>query len=107
MTMAVTATTLPEKIRSGVVVLELWAPWCGPCKIMSPIMAALEAELPLRVVTMNIDEDKRIAEQFGIQSIPAMIIYRDGTPYEKIVGAYPKAKLKEHLEKVLRPSDAK
>lgn len=99
MTMAVTAKTLMQATAKGTTVLELWAPWCGPCKIMSPLMATLEAELPIQVLTMNIDEDNQIALQFGIQSIPALIVYQDGHPYEKIVGAYPKAVLKAHLEK--------
>ncbi|WP_164508433.1 thioredoxin family protein [Lacticaseibacillus baoqingensis] len=105
--MAVTTANLPQQVQSGVVILELWAPWCGPCKIMSPIMAALETELPLRVLTMNIDDDKSVAEEFGIQSIPAMIVYRDGKPYEKIVGAYSKAKLKAHLAQTLGSDYAK
>jgi thioredoxin 1 len=99
MVKAVTRKTLNSEIQHGTTVLELWAPWCGPCKIMSPMMASLEAELPMQVVTMNIDDDKSVAEQFHIQSIPAMIVYHEGKPYEKIVGAYPKAKLKAHLEK--------
>ncbi len=99
MVKAVTRNTLETEIQHGTTVLELWAPWCGPCKIMSPMMASLEQELPMQVVTMNIDDDKSVAEQFHIQSIPAMIVYHEGKPYEKIVGAYPKAKLKAHLEK--------
>ncbi len=98
MTMAVTRATLAQATATGTTVLELWAPWCGPCKVMGPLMATLETELPMRVVTMNIDEDNQVAQQFGIQSIPALVVYQDGRPYEKIVGAYPKAVLKAHLQ---------
>ncbi|WP_390410322.1 thioredoxin family protein [Lacticaseibacillus jixiensis] len=98
MVKAVTKQTLAKATQDGITVLELWAPWCGPCKIMGPIMADLEQELPITLVKMNIDEDASVAAQFGIQSIPALVVYHEGKPYEKIIGAYPKAKIKAHLE---------
>lgn len=98
---AVTAKTLPDAMKTGTVIVDLWAPWCGPCKILSPILAQIETELPLRVVTLNVDDDKTVAAQYQVQSIPTMLVFQDGKAVEKITGAYPKAKLKQHFTQVL------
>lgn len=98
----VTAETLEENTAQGTVVLDLWAPWCGPCKILGPMLEELERELPgLTVLKQNVDEDKTLADRFKVQSVPTMIIFQGGKPVEKVSGVYPKAKLKGYFEQVL------
>jgi thioredoxin 1 len=102
MTQKVTAENLDELTKSGTVVMDIWAPWCGPCKILSPMLAELEGELDgLTVIKQNVDEDKSIAEKFGVQSVPTMVIFQHGKAVEKVTGAFPKAKLRKYLEGVL------
>ncbi|WP_127848587.1 thioredoxin family protein [Lacticaseibacillus hulanensis] len=98
----VTADNLEELTKSGTVVMDIWAPWCGPCKILSPMLVELEKELPgLHVITQNVDDDKSIAAKFGVQSVPTMVIFQNGRAVEKVTGAFPKAKLRKYLEGVL------
>lgn len=98
---AITAKSLPQATATGTVVLDLWAPWCGPCQLMRPILADLEQTMPIKVVTQNIDEDKTIAEQYHVLSIPTLIVFQDGQAVEKITGAYPKGKLQAHFAQLL------
>ncbi|HEY0431627.1 MAG TPA: thioredoxin [Pyrinomonadaceae bacterium] len=74
------------------VLLDCWAPWCGPCRIVGPIMEQLAAESNgrYRVAKLNVDDNPRTAAQFQIQSIPTMLIFKDGKLVDRIVGAQPK-----------------
>lgn len=98
---SVTPATLSMQVAQGVSVLDLWAPWCGPCKILTPLLEELAPEIGFKLLTLNVDDDKSVAESFGVQSIPTMIVYRDGKPLEKITGAYPKEKLRQHFNHLL------
>ncbi len=98
----VTADNLAALTQTGTVVMDIWAPWCGPCKILSPMLAELEQELPgLTVIKQNVDEDPSIAASFKVQSVPTMVIFQNGKAVEKVTGAFPKAKLRRYLEGVL------
>lgn len=98
----VTAENLATLTQSGTVIMDIWAPWCGPCKILSPMLAELEQELPgLTVIKQNVDEDKSIAERYKVQSVPTMVIFQNGKAVEKVTGVFPKPKLRRYLEKVL------
>ncbi|WP_204122920.1 thioredoxin [Lacticaseibacillus mingshuiensis] len=79
------------------VVLDLWAPWCGPCRMIAPMLETLEGELPVTVLRLNIDDDKTATDAFHVQSIPTLILFKNGKAFEKITGAYPKAQLEAHL----------
>jgi thioredoxin len=81
------------------VLLDAWAPWCGPCRVVGPIMEQLAAESRgrYRVAKLNVDENPRTAAQFQIQSIPTMLIFKDGKLVDRIVGAQPKPAIAARL----------
>ena len=81
---------------SGTILVDFWAPWCGPCRMIAPILDELSVELKGQAsfAKINIDENPGVAGQFGIQSIPTMILMKDGKPIGKLVGAQPKAQIK-------------
>lgn len=84
------------------VMIDFWATWCGPCRQMSPIVEELAKEYEGKVVVgkCNIDEEEDIAMQYGIRSIPTIIFIKNGEIVDKTVGAVPKAKLVEKLDKL-------
>lgn len=104
---AVTSATMTAHLKAGLTVVDLWAEWCGPCKILSPLLAELEQELPLHVLTLNVEGDTKVADEFHVQSIPTMLLYWNGKPVEKVTGAYPKAKLRAHFTQFLEARDGK
>ena len=81
------------------VLVDFWAEWCGPCHAVSPVLdkIAAEREGELKLVKVNIDEEQELARRYGIMSIPAMIIFKDGEPAAAAVGAQPKGALERAL----------
>jgi thioredoxin 1 len=85
------------------VVVDFWAPWCGPCKIVSPTIEELAKDYEGKVVVgkMNVDENQIPAGQFGVMSIPTIMIFKDGKPVKSMVGAQGKEAYKRAIDEVL------
>jgi thioredoxin 1 len=82
------------------VLVDFWAEWCGPCKAIAPVLEELAGELAgkLKIMKVNVDESPDLAQQFGIRSIPTLLVFKAGTIAAQMVGAMPKAALKAKLE---------
>ena len=103
------AESFDEEVTSSLPVLvDFWAPWCGPCRMVSPLVERLGQENAgrLKVVKLNVDEASAIAARFGVQGIPLLVVMRDGSEADRLVGAAPLARLQSWLEPHLASREA-
>lgn len=88
-----------EFISKGTVVVDFWAEWCGPCKMLTPILEELDSEMEgITFVKVDADANADLARELGVSSIPSVFIFRDGEPLAKQTGAKPKALMRKFIE---------
>ncbi len=103
------ATFSSEVERSPLpVLIDLWAPWCGPCRMIAPVIDQLASEMAgrIRVAKLNIDENPVTAQRFNIQSIPALLLLKDGREIDRIVGVHPKPEIVRRVERAITQNAA-
>ena len=97
-----TDASFRDAIASGAFVVDFWAAWCGPCRMVSPIIDALASERSdVRFGKLNVDENRRTAAAFGVQSIPLLVFFRDGNEAGRLVGAVPKGQIEAAIQRFL------
>ena len=101
--LVLTETSFATDVAKGVVLVDFWATWCGPCKMIAPVVEQIAAENDgkMRVGKLDVDVNGATAMKYGVMSIPTLILFKDGQPVERLVGFMPKdrlmAKIKPHL----------
>lgn len=86
-----------DDIKEGTVIVDLWAEWCGPCKMVTPVLEEIAQETGVRLLKINVDEEQELATQLGVTSIPVIMLYENGAKIKHIIGAKPKPALKKAL----------
>lgn len=89
-----------KQIDRGIVLVDFWAPWCGPCKMIAPVVSELaeQFEGKARIGKLNVDENKVTAAEYGVRSIPTLILFKDGEPVKQFVGVKPKSAFAKAIE---------
>jgi thioredoxin 1 len=93
-----------EVLESGVpVVVDFWAPWCGPCRIVAPVLEEVSQKMnsKIKFVKLNTDENQKIAMDYQIMAIPSLLIFKDGQEVDRIVGFIPQEQLEANLQKIV------
>ena len=101
----ITDQTFGQEVISdpGVVLVDCWAPWCGPCRMVAPVLEQIAAEYRgcVKIAKLNVDENPITSSRYGIQSIPTMLIFKNGNQVDKMLGALPRQEIERHLASVI------
>ncbi|GAK47643.1 thioredoxin [Secundilactobacillus oryzae JCM 18671] len=103
MAVELTKDNFIEQTADGVTVVDFWADWCGPCKIMDPVLDQLESQFgqKIKFAKLDVDGNQDLAMSYKVMSVPSLVFFRDGKALEKVSGVYPKEKLAAYLERKL------
>ena len=95
-----TDESFSEDTGSGLVLADFWAPWCGPCKMIGPILEEIDEEMSdkVQIVKLNVDDNQETAGKYGVMSIPTLILFKDGNVVDQVVGFQPKELLEARIE---------
>lgn len=100
---ALTDANFRTEMAKGSLVVDFWAAWCGPCRMIAPVIEELAAErTDVRFAKLNVDENPRTASQFGVQGIPLLIFFKDGAERGRVVGAVPRNRIEAAIEQYLK-----
>jgi thioredoxin 1 len=101
MTQSLTEQTYDEALTAaeGLVMIDFWAPWCGPCRAVAPVLEQLAEDGDVTLMKVNIDENPGLASRYGIRSIPTILFVKDGEVVDQVIGAAPKAAFQKIIEK--------
>lgn len=97
----VTDQNFADKIAEGLVLVDFWAPWCGPCKMIAPVLEEIDGEMSdkVKIVKLNVDENQETAGKYGIMSIPTLLLMKDGNIVDQVIGFQPKDALVSVINK--------
>ncbi|WP_102026841.1 thioredoxin [Salirhabdus sp. Marseille-P4669] len=90
-----------EETSNGLVLADFWATWCGPCKMIAPVLEELDSEMAdkVKIVKLDVDENQETAQKFGVMSIPTLLLFKDGEVVDQVIGYQPKEALTELVNK--------
>ncbi|HMV43979.1 MAG TPA: thioredoxin [Leptospiraceae bacterium] len=97
----ITDSNYQQETSSGLVLVDCWAEWCGPCRMVAPVLEELSKEYggKVSIKKLNVDDNQRTAQDLGIQSIPTLLLYKNGALVDKAIGALPKNQIKNFIER--------
>lgn len=97
----ITDSNFKTEISQGLVLVDFWAEWCGPCRMVAPVLEELSKEMSEKVTIkkLNVDDNQGTAQMLGIQSIPTLIVFKNGEMVDRVLGALPKTQIKNLIER--------
>ncbi|SET43639.1 thioredoxin [Oceanobacillus limi] len=97
----VTDQNFASETAEGLVLADFWAPWCGPCKMIAPVLEEIDGEMSekVQIVKLDVDENQETAGKFGVMSIPTLLLFKDGNVVDQVIGFQPKEALVELINK--------
>lgn len=100
----VTDQNFTDETSKGLVLADFWAPWCGPCKMIAPVLEEIDGEMEekVQIVKLDVDENQETAGKFGVMSIPTLLLFKDGEVVDQVIGFQPKEALTDLINKHAR-----